>query len=478
MLGLSAVGFGLAWWLGLYLIARDPSKPVLRRAGIGLLGYALALACLALANAWPAAATPLTAVQSGLLCVPAVAWTGVLLRLLPEAVTWREWADRWWLTSAMGSSTPAILGFVLLGGFPATARLIGLGPVVPASSTEWVWHGVPDWLGLLLAGVLAVAVLGPLLAAFGAVLVARRLALPGPVGGLVLAATVLVGLGVAALLLGLGWLPQWLTVAGIGADLVVLGVVVAVADAFDEGETLRPDMRRSAVIALVTAVLFGGQIAVAMLVAPPTPAMVGLLFGGIAAAVAVQVLANPLHRMLDRVSFPDAGPLRRERAELRDVAEALPRRADAHALTELSDAEFVRLTRRALSHYGDLGRLVASPLTGLPVVARRVDGPGSPVERANQLKSLLLESITRLKPPDGEFGTSDEWRHYNALYFPYVVGLRPYSQRARHAALPATARTALRWFQSQVPERTLHNWQNAAAKLVADDLRARGFDQV
>ena len=28
-----------------------------------------------------------------------------------------------------------------------------------------------------------------------------------------------------------------------------------------------------------------------------------------------------------------------------------------------------------------------------------------------------------------------------------------------------------RWFQANVPERTLYNWQNAAAKLVAQDLR-------
>ena len=36
--------------------------------------------------------------------------------------------------------------------------------------------------------------------------------------------------------------------------------------------------------------------------------------------------------------------------------------------------------------------------------------------------------------------------------------------------LEPAAREALTWFQSQVPERTLHNWQNAAAKLIARDL--------
>jgi hypothetical protein len=41
---ISIIAFGFAWWLGLYLLARDATKPALLRAGIGLLGYALALA--------------------------------------------------------------------------------------------------------------------------------------------------------------------------------------------------------------------------------------------------------------------------------------------------------------------------------------------------------------------------------------------------------------------------------------------------
>ncbi|MGH3646144.1 MAG: hypothetical protein ACRDTM_03055 [Micromonosporaceae bacterium] len=464
MLALTAVAFGLAWWLGLYLIARDPSKPILRRAGAGLIGYALTTVCLALAASLPSWAAPLNALQSGLLCVPAVAWTGVLLRLAPEEVHWKPPLDRWWRRVVLPVSAAAIAALVLAGGFGGT----------PATAL------VPALAGRLVPPVVAVLVLAPLVGGFGLLLASYRTLRPAPVAGLVLLATLLLGLGTTGLLLGLGWAPRGLTLAGIGLDLALLGVVVAVADAFDEGETLRPDMRRSAVTAALTAALFGGQIALTLLFAAGTPAMVPLLFGGIAAAVAVPVLANPLHRLLDRVAFPGSRALRAERADLRDVAEALPRRAETHALATLPDAEFVRLTRRALSHYGDLGRLVASPLTELPALADGgdPDSAASPLQRATALKSLLLESITRLKPPGGEFGTSDEWRHYNAIYFPYVVGLRPYSQRARHAGLSATARTALRWFQSQVPERTLHNWQNAAAKLVADDLRTRGFDRV
>jgi hypothetical protein len=162
---------------------------------------------------------------------------------------------------------------------------------------------------------------------------------------------------------------------------------------------------------------------------------------------------------------------------LRAAASALPRLDDALELKSLEDAEFNRLTRRAISHMGDLSRLAASPLTRLPLVSTRLAARGAggdTLDRAAELKALLAESILRLKPRDkGDFGTSDEWRHYNALYFPYVVGLKPYSLRVEQNGFDPTAREALAWFRASVPERTLHNWQNAAAKLVAKDLREK-----
>ena len=36
--------FGLSWWLGLYLLARDPRKPVLVLAAIGLTSFAVVVA--------------------------------------------------------------------------------------------------------------------------------------------------------------------------------------------------------------------------------------------------------------------------------------------------------------------------------------------------------------------------------------------------------------------------------------------------
>lgn len=154
-----------------------------------------------------------------------------------------------------------------------------------------------------------------------------------------------------------------------------------------------------------------------------------------------------------------------------------------HALNlqTLDETEFTRLTRRALSQFGDLSRLATSPLTYLPLVERRLaecNVKDNAIERAIALKALLNESITRLKPHQkGDFGTSDEWRYYNALYFPYIIGIKPYSHRAQNDDKDPIVQKALEWFRSSIPERTLHNWQTAAAKLVAQDLRTQSNAQ-
>jgi hypothetical protein len=190
----------------------------------------------------------------------------------------------------------------------------------------------------------------------------------------------------------------------------------------------------------------------------------------------VQVLADPLAGILDRLAFSRSPELRADRAALRDAGAALPLRSE-DPLVEVDDDTFVRLTRRALGHYGDLSKLVASPLTALAVIDERLaarGAPDHPVERANELKAVLADGIARLKPRDGsEFKTTEEWRYYNSLYFPYVVGVRAYAQNATASGLDPTARQAWQWLVTEVPQRSLHNWQNAAARLIAADLRGR-----
>ena len=184
---------------------------------------------------------------------------------------------------------------------------------------------------------------------------------------------------------------------------------------------------------------------------------------------------------VDQIAFSRFPQIRRKRTLLRAESNAAQRLDPSLNLMGMDDDKFGKLTRRALSQMGDLPKLAANPLTYLPLVDARLDENGridSTLLRATELKIILSESIERLKPPgDARFGTSDAWRHYNALYFPYVQGIRPYSRRY-YAEDNANGddpniKEALDWFRMQVPERTLYNWQNAAAKLIARDLKER-----
>jgi hypothetical protein len=208
-----------------------------------------------------------------------------------------------------------------------------------------------------------------------------------------------------------------------------------------------------------------------------TFSMLALLMAVIGTAVITQTFADPIQAALDSLVFARFPRVRAARAELRAAASAVPKTDNSLDLSKLTEAQFNLHTRKALSNMGNLPRLATNPLTRLPLVQDRLSErglEGNTLERAAELKSMLTESIERLKPrQQGDFGGTDEWRHYNALYFPYVAGLRPYSRRANHYDLDPVIKEALEWFQSQVPERTLYNWQKVAARLVAQDLRER-----
>lgn len=440
MVWVSAVAFGVAWWLGLYLLARDTRKPVLCRAGAGLLAYAVAV----IADALAADAEWFDGLRIVLVCVPALAWSGVLLRLLPER--WSDRLDRLWRLVLV----PVFVALAM----PAAA---GLMPVA-----------------YLLGTLMILVLLGSLLAILGQHSEwaddARR-----SVAGLLTVGALMFGLSAALILVGFNVLPRTAMLSGVAVDLVLLGIGIAVLDAFDEGEALQADMTRSLLVSAATAAVFGGQAAVAIVLTGERTALVALLFGAIGAAIALQVLNAPLQAGADRLAFASAPELRDARTELREAADALPRKDIDSGLAALGEDEFARLTRRALSHYADLGKLVSSPLVDLPVIDSRLRNraPVGPLDRATELKALLSESIAALKPRTGaDFGTSEEWRHYNSVYFYYVAGIRPYSVRTKRTDLDPVARKALSWFVDQVPERTLHNWQNAAAKLIAAQLRS------
>ena len=445
--------YGLALWLGLYLIGRDPRAHRLLLTGSGLIAYALALACDLLSGAAPEdVGFVLERARLPLLLLPALLWTGTLIQLLPEETPRRDGLARIW-----GVAAPLVTVMLVLASF-------GSGFAVGAA------NGVRLMMGAV--------VLAPMLAVGGfAAWTLRRRRLRQVVGVLVVF-TLFFALSTGLILFPLEWLPRSWVVLALGVDLISLGLAIAYFDAFDLGEALLPDTIRSFDAAALAALLFGGQVALVMALATgPTFALVALLLATVTTAIVVTTLSDLVGATLDRLALGRLPHARQTRSELRRTSGALPRANLELDPASLDEEEFARLTRRALSNFGDLPRLSASPLANLPLVRDRIVERGArddAIERAAELKSVLAESIARLKPhADVEFGTSDEWRYYNALHFPYVVGLKPYSTRDKTKPKDPASREALEWFRASVPERTLRNWQNAAARLVARDLRSR-----
>ena len=82
---LQVIFYAFAFWLGIYLIARDMSSERLRWAGLGLISYALAIAMDLLASlAAGGTAEQLLQLHWALMLLPATLWAGAVLGLFPE----------------------------------------------------------------------------------------------------------------------------------------------------------------------------------------------------------------------------------------------------------------------------------------------------------------------------------------------------------------------------------------------------------
>jgi hypothetical protein len=444
--GVTLVIFFLAGWLGLYLIARN-NHPRLRLTGAGLLAYALVLGLQ-----YTTGGALWGRINWALRLLPPLLWAGAIVSV-DERITLRH------------RLLPRIWVWVLL---PATV-LLGSGYV---TGVDWLvlnWTWISILVGLFPA-IFTLLLLQNLLTFFR----------PRQATGILLVATLFFTLGEGFLILPNNWFPGGWTLPAIGIDLLFLGFAIAWFDAYDEGETLFFDLLRSLVMTAFIVLVFAGQVGFVIGIQTGfTPGMRVLLLSTITTAILLSVFAESLQSFADKLVFLHAPALRKTRSQLRLESGLLSRTAGNVNLENLDEEERTRLTRRALSNFGNLPRLASSPLTKFPLIEKRLkerNAIDNTLERAAELKVLLAESIARLKPagPKG-FDSSDEWRYYNALYFPYVSGMKPYS-RAQGRDLSPDEQEALDWLQAYVPERTLYNWQNTGAKLVANDLWELNFD--
>ncbi len=414
------VFLGLTLWLAGYMVARDVQTISLRLTALGIMIYAVVLAN---GFVWGVPRTEL-------LALPALCWIGAMIYMVPESVPWHALVVRIWL----GAVVPLFI-LVIINPWFALIILIVMVVCLAVVMRQMGHIASRAWYGFMTVSGLFFALSTSM---------------------------VLVPLQIVA--------HDWLMLV-LGVDLLLLGSAVLWWDVFNAGDLIRTHAMRSLV---ATVVAVGSLIAIVWLAAGVDGGLSAgyriALVGVTAFGVVLQVFANAIQRVIDRLTMADQLTLNKQREVLRGTADALPRLATVDVMA-LDDDTFVSMTRRAISHLGDLPKLATSPLMNLPAVVHATTD--NPLDRVMVLRTLLIESIERLKPVrEAEFGTSDEWRHYNALHFPYVRGIKPYGRRYGNDMGDEVSRQAFVWFQSAVPERTLRNWQQAAAKLVAHDLRS------
>ena len=439
MILLNLIPFAVSTWLGLFLLARG-SHPRLRLAALGLLFYAAALA------------TDNPNISLVLRLLPPILWVGAILHLDQRVTDKHTTLFFLWQWILLPVTLLLAVFFLINPSASSTTPFLWISLFIGLTPFFWTLMLVQDFISFLQ---------------------------PRQATGVLFTAALFFALGEAFLLLPVNWLPGQYVLPAIGFDLLFLGFCIAWFDAFDEGETFLPDMLHSLLLTFIIVLIFSGQVGFVIAIQTGlTEGMRILLTTTIIASVLLSVFGNTLQDKLAEIAFSRVPSVQEARARLIKESTILSRKDKGINLSILNDEERTRLTRRALSHFGDLTRLASSPLTQLPVIQTRLKSRhilDTTLDRASELKSLLTESIMKLKPQSNKmFDTTDEWRFFNALFFPYVVGLRPYS-RNQEKDLTAHEKEAIHWFRSFVPERTLHNWQNAGAKLIAKDLWEKNF---
>jgi hypothetical protein len=414
--------FALTWWLACYLVGRDPARPAGQRAAGALLAYALGVAV------WTVA--PGSTAAEVLLTLPALLWAGAAVALLPGFVPERRQIERGWLVLSAAFLVLTVL-------LPPAGRLLVLAPLIGGLSLLWRFRDQVEPRVLPVA-LTVVAVL------YGGALVV--LLFPADLGA------------------------PGLSIAAIGVDLLILGYLVAIAEAVEAGERLRPDLSRSLVAAVLGLLLAGGPAILTMFAAASDEVAV-FQFVLVGVVMTVIGLDGPVRRGIDRIAFWSDERLGADRSALLLLADALPRHRERHRLIVTSQDEFLRLVRHALESYGDLGRLMRSPLTDLPAVDQRLTGRAieQPLARAHELRTVLREAVAGMRP-SGSFATDEEWRHYNALYFGYLLDLQPYRRWPRTDGLDRDTRLVIEWLRGYVPRHLLRRWQSEGAAMVAERL--------
>lgn len=180
---------------------------------------------------------------------------------------------------------------------------------------------------------------------------------------------------------------------------------------------------------------------------------------------------------------PEPQPETQPETEPQSEPETQPTPAPA-ALDVADTKAFQGLVRRAITGIKSPPQLAQSPLLALGLVEQRVAQSEQPDHRLNRmaaLRELLIEQIVALQPSDQEGSVvSDAWRFYNVLYYPYVRGTNRKSALAEARRLererqrngqtsPSEVEQVLAWL-ADIEEDTFYKWQRRASDTIATQL--------
>ncbi|MCK7519026.1 MAG: hypothetical protein MZV64_15525 [Ignavibacteriales bacterium] len=228
------------------------------------------------------------------------------------------------------------------------------------------------------------------------------------------------GLSTGVLVLPVEFVSSFWGIVLLGFDLLLLGGAITVWDAFDEGETIRHHLLRS----FVSAFYYAGALAVLVVIVSAIEGDFGfgkllLLVCLIAFGILTQTFERSIQKILDDATFPEIIHAGSARDLLNDSADALPLLSTLD-LFSVSDAEFTRTHKTRAQPFGRSAAPFDKSVGKICLAWNQ-----NPLERAHALKSCSWKAFKNSNRGDEAFGTSDAWRYYNAVYYPfYVLGLQ------------------------------------------------------
>lgn len=266
------------------------------------------------------------------------------------------------------------------------------------------------------------------------------------------------------------------------AGLAVFGYTVARYNALLTGNDVRRDFAYNLSATVIVWLLYVPCVLLLLGVDEPRHALLALLLMALGTASHTLFDAGRSWRNKLFYTRPEQAVLGDMR-QLEYVLGASPV-SGVDSAPHVDERELKRAVRRALTDLQNPTRLATSKLLGMRIVSLRAQELGvddNRLGRAAALKDILADLIDALRPAGGGAGvTSDAWRFYNCLCYPYILDttlsrvptrLRAVQERRRRDGSPKSDHERVLEWLSTVNENTFYKWQDRAAEIIAETIR-------